>query len=408
MTAFSATLSFSMTPQMLRNRPVAAGAALLLAVGALLLAQVYGWRQGALYLVGGALGLTLYHAMFGFTGAWRVFIADRRGAGLRAQMLLLAVAVTLFFPALAAGTLFGQPVGGFVAPAGMSVLIGAFVFGIGMQLGGGCASGTLFTVGGGSVRMLLVLFFFVIGSVLATAHLHWWFALPALPPLSLVHTLGLWPALGLHWLVFAVIAVIAWIIERRHYGGPAPLPEQASIPLRRRLLRGPWPLVWAALALALLNFATLALAGRPWGVTSAFALWGAKLFMAVGIDVTAWPHWAGRAAEIQASVFGDVTSVMNFGIILGAMLAAALAGKFAPVWRLPLLGIVSAVVGGLLLGYGARLSFGCNIGAFFSGIASSSLHGWLWLIAAFAGNVLGTRLRPYFGLEVERTARSGC
>ena len=70
--------------------------------------------------------------------------------------------------------------------------------------------------------------------------------------------------------------------------------------------------------------------------------------------------------------------------------------------------LVAAVAGGLMLGYGARLAYGCNIEAYFSGIVSGSLHGWLWLIAAFAGNVVGTRLRPLFGLEVERIRQTGC
>ena len=70
---------------------------------------------------------------------------------------------------------------------------------------------------------------------------------------------------------------------------------------------------------------------------------------------------------------------MDFGIVLGAMMAAGLAGRYAPVWRLPLRSLVAAVIGGLLLGYGARLAYGCNIGAYFSGIVSGSLHGWLWL-----------------------------
>ena len=68
------------------------------------------------------------------------------------------------------------------------------------------------------------------------------------------------------------------------------------------------------------------------------------------------------------------------GIVLGAMLAAALAGRYAPVWRLPMRSLIAAIVGGLLLGYGARLAYGCNIGAYFSGILSGSLHGWLWLV----------------------------
>jgi hypothetical protein len=99
---------------------------------------------------------------------------------------------------------------------------------------------------------------------------------------------------------------------------------------------------------------------------------------------------------------------MNFGIILGALLASLLAARFAPVWRVPTRSLVAAVGGGLLLGYGARVAFGCNIGAYFSGIASGSLHGWMWLPAAFAGSALGTWMRPMFGLAVERTDRSRC
>ena len=65
--------------------------------------------------------------------------------------------------------------------------------------------------------------------------------------------------------------------------------------------------------------------------------------------------------------------------------------------------LAAAVGGGLLLGYGARLAYGCNIGAYFSGVASGSLHGWFWLVAAFAGSMVGTQLRPKFGMIVERT-----
>lgn len=104
------------------------------------------------------------------------------------------------------------------------------------------------------------------------------------------------------------------------------------------------------------------------------------------------------------SIFNDVTSVMDIGIMIGALLAAGLAGKFQPTWRVPAASLLAAIVGGLLLGYGARLAYGCNIGAYFSGIASGSLHGWCWFVAAFAGNILGTRLRPLFGLAVERMA----
>lgn len=383
-------------------------ASLLLAVGAWYLADTVSGKQAALYLVGAVMGATLYHAAFGFTSSWRVFIADGRGAGLRAQMLMLAIACALFFPALASGSLFGAPVTGLVAPVGVSVAVGAFIFGIGMQLGGGCASGTLYTAGGGNTRMLVTLAAFVVGSVIATAHLHWWSALPHIAPTSLVKELGAAPALALSLTVFAAIAAITVVVERKVHGR---LIRKDGAKGWARLLRGPWPLVVGAVLLAVLNYATLALAGRPWGVTSAFALWGAKASLALGIDVSAWPFWQGAAnkAALAAPVANDITSVMDIGIMVGALAAAALAGKFAPVWKLPLKSLAAAVIGGLLLGYGSRLAFGCNIGAYFSGIASGSLHGWLWLVAAFAGNAAGTRLRPLFGLEVERTPReTGC
>jgi uncharacterized membrane protein YedE/YeeE len=50
------------------------------------------------------------------------------------------------------------------------------------------------------------------------------------------------------------------------------------------------------------------------------------------------------------------------------------------------------------MGYGARLAYGCNIGAFFSGVASTSLHGWAWIAMALLGTVVGVRLRPWFHL----------
>ncbi|CAG9246871.1 Sulf_transp domain-containing protein [Paraburkholderia unamae] len=383
-------------------------ALLLVALGAVYLAQTVSARQAALYVVGALLGMTLYHAAFGFTSAWRVFIADGRGAGLRAQMVMLAIGVLLFFPALSAGSLFGHPVTGLVSPAGTSVIVGAFMFGVGMQLGGGCASGTLYTVGGGSTRMVITLIGFIVGSVVATAHMPFWTSIPQLKPLSLVNALGVAPAIALNLVVFALIAALTVVIEKRRHGHLVNEPQRA--PHTSPWLHGPWPLLAGAVALAVLNFATLALSGRPWGVTSAFALWGAKGFASLGIDVANWKYWTAgpNAAALAAPASHDVTTVMDIGIVLGAMAAASLAGRYAPVWRIPLRSLLAAVIGGLLLGYGARLAYGCNIGAYFSGIVSGSLHGWLWLVCAFAGNVLGTKLRPLFGLEVERVKNTGC
>ena len=103
-------------------------------------------------------GFALYHAAFGFTAAWRRIVTERRGVGLRAQVILLGLTALFTIPMIGWGS-----ASGFVQPIGLALVLGSFLFGVGMQLGGGCGSGTLFTVGGGSTRMVITLIFFIIG-----------------------------------------------------------------------------------------------------------------------------------------------------------------------------------------------------------------------------------------------------
>jgi hypothetical protein len=154
--------------------------------------------------------------------------------------------------------------------------------------------------------------------------------------------------------------------------------------------------------LAVLNFVTLALAGRPWAITAAFPLWGSRVVEWAGWDDPAfWLYWEDptRTEALLRPLLADRTTVMDLGLMAGAALAAALAGR-ARAWRLPAPGAAAAsVAGGLLLGYGAVLGFGCNISAYFGGIASGSLHGWVWIVPALAGNWVGLKLRPAFRLD---------
>lgn len=362
-----------------------------------LLALAYAYGDLRLLVLAGIglfAGISLYHASFGFTAAWRRFILEGKSVGLRAQLVLLALTSLVFFPLLANGAFLGHPVGGFVFPIGISLILGAFLFGIGMQIGGGCGSGTLFTIGGGSVRMLVTLAFFILGSTLATAWSNIWLAWPALPAFSIVEHFGATSALiGM----LALLGGLFWLVRRTELARHGAL---ASILVpESRWLSGPWSLLAGAIALALVNIATLLVSGYPWGVTAAFALWGSKIASNLGFDPANWAYWQGQEPVLTQSVFADITSVMDFAIILGAMLAAMLAGKFKPNPTIAPRSLLAAVLGGILLGIGARLGTGCNIGAFFSGTVSGSLHGWVWLVFAFAGNVIGVRLRPFFRLD---------
>jgi len=68
-------------------------------------------------------------------------------------------------------------------------------------------------------------------------------------------------------------------------------------------------------------------------------------------------------------------------------------------YRVPPQAWAGAAIGGFLMGYGARLSGGCNIGAYFSALASSSVSAWAWVAAAFVGSWFGLRFRQVLWLD---------
>ena len=378
--------------------PAAIPALLLLGGGALWLAVNGGhWKYGALFVIGGALGVALYHAAFGFTAAYRNAFTRRDMAGIRAQIVMIGLAILLFAPTMAGGvSATGFRVIGGLAPVGWEVALGSFIFGIGMQLGGGCGSGALFTIGGGSTRMVVTLVFFCLGAFLATLSGSIW------APLSAgSETVALGREFG--WGIAAVgqLALLAaiWIAIGYWGRGREQRPIWGGGMSWRRLLAGPWPLLFSGVLLALLNWTILEITGHAWSITWGFTLWAAEIAQALGWDPVSSSFWAARAGYLVRGVLVDDTSITNFGIILGAFAAAGFAGKFAPVLKIPTRSLAAAVIGGLLLGVGARMAYGCNIGAFFSGVASSSLHGWVWILFALPGNWLGVQLRPMFGLE---------
>ena len=340
-----------------------------------------GLRQGALFAIGIGYGAVLAGVSFGFTTGWRVWIRERDPTGFFAQFLAIGLAMTVSIPLIAAH----PELSGAVAPVAVCGVIGAFVFGLAMQVADGCGSGTLYKAGLGNGFSLAVLPGFIVGSFLGAAQLDSWLALGSLPPIALPDHIGVAGTLALQWAVFTAIAIALW----RHRG------------TTQSRWRGRGVYIGAVL-LAVFAVLNLVVAGQPWGIVYGLGLWGAKIANALGVDLAANAYW-GRAAQqshIHASVLTDVTSITNFGLLAGAMIAATVRGTACPPaeaqrrvqW-------LAAIVAGLALGYSARLAFGCNVGAYFSGISTGSLHGWIWFAAAFAGSMFGVRLRARLGLR---------
>ncbi|MDA0333113.1 MAG: YeeE/YedE family protein [Proteobacteria bacterium] len=347
----------------------------------LILAGLAGLDTGltglALVGLGLLLGMTFMGFQYGFASGWRRFLETGDASSLSLHFLLSAVCALMFIPVSAAG--LGPS--GSLAPVSVSLFIGAFMFGTGMQLANGCGSGVLFSFGGGSGRMIVALPFFVIGSVLGSMILPPILAWGSLGQIEIGAGLSGTGKLAVNLLLLLGTAgFFGWLSARRGFR------------INRTMLV-------ATALIGLLCWGVFWVSNHPWGVTFGFTLWGAKIASAAGLPIETFAFWTwpGPQRALAHSVFSDTSSLMDFAMIIGAGLTAAVTGAFAKSAWPNARQLQAAALGGVLMGIGARLSFGCNIGAFLAGTASGSLHGWIWFALALAGSVLGIRLRAKFG-----------
>lgn len=332
-------------------------------------------RQAILFLVGIGYGSVLAGARFGFTTGWRKLVEERDPRGVYGQLLLLGLAALLAMPLLGHFTELHAALG----PPSISLLVGAFVFGLTMQIADGCGSGTLYKAGVGVPLNMAILPLFAIGSFLGSVQMHDWLDLGQLQPVGLVQSWGVGPALA----ATLIALVLLGGVVRLWVGPGKPLFERR------------W--VWGAIGLAVLATLNLVIAGQPWGVVYGFGLWAAKGAQALGIFNPAhnvfWGD-AGNTQRLAQSALLDVTTITNLGLLAGALWVSAR----KPADSKPLTSTQWAIglAAGFVMGYSSRLAFGCNIGAMFSGISTGSVHGWIWLPMAFMGTLIGLRVRRRF------------
>lgn len=170
-----------------------------------------------------------------------------------------------------------------------------------------------------------------------------------------------------------------------------------------KYLKKPWPYWVGGILLGLMNVALLALVGISWQITSGFLLWGAGILQWFGIDPFRYEYFSHFQSYFgpiisKGNVFINQYTILNIAVIIGSLIATLLASQFK--WKKikSKKQFIAALIGGILMGYGTRLAVGCNIGAFFSGIPSFSLHAWVFGIFVFLGAGVGVKLITKFFL----------
>jgi uncharacterized membrane protein YedE/YeeE len=393
-------------------RYAARGAVVLVAAWVLLSAAASGGQLAVFWLFGLAVGVILQRSRLCFASAFRDVWLLRDGGSLRALLAGLAVASVGFalvevksVPAPAFGAL---PAGAHVLPVSLQFVAGGLFFGLGMVLAGGCVSGTLYRVGEGYVGSLVALLGILGGLVVATQHWNWWwqtFTANA-PTIWLPASLGYAGAVTLTLVLLgaAAIASLAWELR----AGPRPafgvkrVVEQPATSIREwaarhyaKIFRRGWPFLTGALVLALLNVG-MYLYDHPLGVTGELSNWANRAAASAGIATPALLGASGLSACLLTLDAGagwvNNGTMLDGGLVLGALLAALLANEFK--LRLPRQPVryVQSLGGGLLMGYGAGLAAGCTIGAFYSAIPSLGLNGWVFGLALLLGSYGGVQV----------------
>lgn len=396
----------------------------VIALIVLLLTILFGFyvstRVAALpvWLIAGlAIGYAFTRSRFGFAGGIKKLYYA--GNAQLAIAILLLLGVTAFLttgiqwsaaangavPAYAATAKQAViPGSASVEFANIGTLIGGALFGIGMTLAGGCASGTLTDFGEGEGHAIVALPFFILGSPIGV------FLSSKLDGSSIGKIGGdvylpdhfgyIGSFIFLIVFLFVLYGIIRFYQAKRKQAGKQnaaaevyeayekPLAaDPSALTLYHKLFIERWSFATTALVTTVIAGFIIITTGKAWGVTSAFTLQGFQFFNFLGIHFTGSEFDALNQQLAAGGFLSDGSSIRNIGIVVGSLVAFLLAGRFTLNFHFSFKDSLTYALGGIFMGVGARLAKGCNIGALYSGITNYSLHGYLFLIFLVAGSV---------------------
>ncbi len=373
-------------------------------------------KLGLFTITGLGIGYVMQRSRFGFAGIVRKMHYMGDSSLPKAVLFLLSISLVVV-----AAIQYNAHINGLVIPGISSVktismltVIGAFVFGIGMMFAGGCASGTLTDLGEGYVRAAISLLFFCFGSVIGVAHLD-----------TLKHSIlgrgfkfyfpdyiGYFASIMLFLAFYGLMYMLVKKYEAKRkkegtytketyeeWEKDLPVKDETeykmlSFEIYHKFFVRRWSFYVGGVLLSVIFLVVLTTTGKNWGVSTTFTYWGGWILQLFGVDLSGIGFFqTDKAVKIMANgFFNDSGSVRNLGIMVGTVVASLLAGGLSITKNMDLRKIIGYILGGLFMGYGARLGSGCNIGAFYSALSSMSLSGIVFGGFLILGGIVGLKL----------------
>ena len=351
-------------------------------------------------------GYVMHRSDFCIAGMFRDLFLFRNSPLLRSLLLLIAFSMLLFEAAHLVGILsYSLPSSLFGLPS-LTNLLGGGIFGIGMVLAGGCVVGTLYKLGAGSLPSACAFLGLLAGSALYAEFHPYWKHLAIATRLSDAATLPQLLGVSPTPVICIFLIGMGGLLYHWQSKGMLLLPNRIKGYLQPRS---------AALLLAVIGLVSFSLLGMPLGITTSYAKGGAFIEqLLIPEHVASLGYFQGRGFEYflplanqtlkaGAGPFWDGLALVQFplisGIVIGSAVSAIRLGKFTLRFNIPQRQLISALLGGIIMGLAARMSPACNVWHLLGGLPLLSLQSILFTLGLFPGAWLGTLVLTRYVLK---------
>ena len=379
-------------------------------------------------LIGCGFGYTLTRSYMGFAGS--VNRAYRTGSTKLMRTLMFMFFISCL---VSVAFFFKQDVSVYnlwINPINLGLIAGGILFGFGMAFSSCCASGVLTDLITGLPRALTTLVFFGMGVFLGFPvqnSADWvkksWFTSPVgeqmsggvfLPDLFKWDGLeGYLGALILTIVLCGIVVGISYAYEnmrkkdKTFIGTPMEkIQEQLDVTTNDYAVSSdqsydtmfvkPWSMKQGVVVITILFAILMGVTKAGWGASTPYGIWFGKALMMFGVSPDSLAAFAKMKPDgFIMPFFENAVSVQNFGILVGTSIYLLTAGIFKKTFleemNISLRELMLYALGGLSMGFGTRLSNGCNVGALYTPIANFSLSGWIFLAVMVIGGIIGNK-----------------
>lgn len=365
---------------MQQKREAIAPFILLLIIAPLLISIFFQFSHRYLYAAFGVLfGYVLQRHKFCFTAGLRDIFLLKNFTLTRAILVLVGIS-TIFFALITAAS--SKEFNMLIQPIGLNTLLGGLLFGIGMVVAGGCATGVLMRVGEGYQMQVFAFIGLLLGSLIGAYHYSLWVQGNSKLIFNLQESMGTLNALLLQMAIILILYFLCLYLEKgKGIFSFQQLKKQFSgNKAKNRYFKG-------AIYLAIINSMFLYILLSPISITMGLTYFTGGIYEKLGGAVESITFF-----DTGEPLLSSPMIIFAFSIIFGSFISSYTHREFrfrkvrSPKY------IYMGILGGFLMGYSARIAMGCNFGGFVNAVASMSLHGWVLGLAILVGAYVGSKL----------------